>query len=218
MRRPVLAALGSGEYEPVTHPRAAMPAWLTTLLEFIPHPTAPAPSAPAASSWGGNGISESSSGLLFRAVKVRSYTGALQFAGGARALDAFPPVKSTLARKCDHWAVTTTIFPPTTTVKQIAALRDWCFVVAGDKKGPREYNVANVVYLTPAMQEALPYATVKSLRWNHFGRKNAAFLYAIHQGARWVYDTDDDNELLTPMIPVREIARDRATWREISMD
>jgi len=62
-----------------------MPAWLTTLLEFIPHPTAPAPSAPAASSWGGNGISESSSGLLFRAVKVRSYAGALQFAGEATA-------------------------------------------------------------------------------------------------------------------------------------
>ena len=68
----MLAALGSGEYEPVTHPRAAMLAWLTTLIEFILHPTAPAPSAPAASSWGGNGISESSSGLLFRAVKVRS--------------------------------------------------------------------------------------------------------------------------------------------------
>ena len=38
-------------------------------------------------------------------------------------------------------------------------------------------------------------ATGKLLRWNHFGRKNLGFLYAVQHGARWVYDTDDDNEL-----------------------
>ena len=38
--------------------------------------------------------------------------------------------------------VTTTIFAPTTTVKQIASLPDWCLVIAGDRKSPREYNVS----------------------------------------------------------------------------
>ena len=92
--------------------------------------------------------------------------------------------------------MTTTIFPPTTTIKQIASLRDWCLVIAGDKKAPKEYNVSGgAIYLSPADQEKLPFATGKLLRWNHFGRKNIGFLYALQHGARWVYDTDDDNEL-----------------------
>jgi len=32
--------------------------------------------------------------------------------------------------------------------------------------------------------------------WNHFGRKNLGFLFAIHYGAKVIYDTDDDNEIL----------------------
>ena len=36
-------------------------------------------------------------------------------------------------------------------------------------------------------------ATAKLLKWNHFGRKNIGYLYAIQQGASWVLDFDDDN-------------------------
>eukprot|EP00965_Chrysotila_dentata_P144801 4782887-Pleurochrysis_carterae.AAC.1 len=97
---------------------------------------------------------------------------------------------------CRMWAVTTTIFPPTKTVRQLAELPGWCLVIAGDKKGPEEYNVSgNAIYLTPDDQVALPFKLPRLLRWNHFGRKNAAFLYAVAHGAHWVYDTDDDNEL-----------------------
>eukprot|EP00966_Prymnesium_polylepis_P184415 4274583-Prymnesium_polylepis.1 len=39
----------------------------------------------------------------------------------------------------------------------------------------------------------MPFATSKLLKWNHFGRKNLGFLYAIQHGAQWVYDFDDDN-------------------------
>lgn len=31
--------------------------------------------------------------------------------------------------------------------------------------------------------------------WNHFGRKNIGLLFAIHHGAKVIYDTDDDNEI-----------------------
>ena len=85
-------------------------------------------------------------------------------------------------------------------MRQLAALPHWCLVVAGDKNGPKahEYNVSGAIYLTPADQERLPFAVARHLRWNHFGRKNVGFLYAIAHGARWVYDTDDDNELQRP--------------------
>jgi hypothetical protein len=43
--------------------------------------------------------------------------------------------------------------------------------------------------------EALPYNIIPLLRWNHFGRKNIGFLYAMHHGAEMIYDTDDDNIL-----------------------
>jgi hypothetical protein len=152
------------------------------------------------SSWAGNGISESSSGTLFRAIRVRKYAERRQFAtwtpsrAGQDPGRKIRPTKS--GRLCKNWAVTTTIFPPTATVKQIASLPEWCLVIAGDKKTPAHYNVSgSAVYLSPADQERLPFATGRLLRWNHFGRKNLGFLYALQHGARWVYDTDDDNEL-----------------------
>ena len=159
-------------------------------------------SGSASGSWASNGISESSSGTLFRAVRVRTYSDSRLFAAWKPPPQPPAPARS----RCKNWAVTTTIFAPTTTVKQIAALEVWCLVIAGDKKSPREYNVSgkHAYYLSPEAQEQLPFATRKLLRWNHFGRKNLGFLYAIQQGARWVYDTDDDNELqnLVPGIPI----------------
>lgn len=50
--------------------------------------------------------------------------------------------------------------------------------------GPAEYNVEGVTYLTPADQEQLPYQIVSLLPWNHFGRKNVGYLYAVHHGAK----------------------------------
>ena len=145
----------------------------------------------AGASWASNGISESSSGALFRARKVRSYRGLRRFeTWTADEAAARPPLRPHGGRMCKNWAVTTSIFAPTKTVRQLAALPNWCLVVAGDKKGPpaHEYNVSGAVYLTPSQQGELPFETAAHLRWNHFGRKNLGFLYAIAHGARWVYD------------------------------
>ena len=32
--------------------------------------------------------------------------------------------------------------------------------------------------------------------WNSFARKNVGYLFAISQGARFIWDFDDDNELI----------------------
>ena len=151
-------------------------------------------------SWASNGVSESSSGSLFRAVRAHKYDGPRLFDDAAKVrAKTKSGVPATTGKVCKNWAVTTTIFPPTTTVNQIAALPDWCLVIAGDKKTPKVYNVSGgAVYLSPADQEKMNFKTHGLLRWNHFGRKNLGFLYAIQHGARWVYDTDDDNELQRP--------------------
>ena len=50
--------------------------------------------------------------------------------------------------------------------------------------GPTEYDASGVTYLTPDDQDALPYRIANILPWNHFGRKNVGYLYAVHHGAK----------------------------------
>ena len=161
---------------------------LTGLLAYNYTTAQPCGSSPSSASsdggsWGSNGISESSSGELFHAVKVRTYSGERLFAKWQPGSKPSGPAKALRPKtgpQCKNWAVTTTIFPPTKTVNQIAALPDWCLVIAGDKKAPTQYNVSGgAIYLSPADQERMPFATGKLLRWNHFGRKNLGFLYAL---------------------------------------
>jgi hypothetical protein len=71
-------------------------------------------------------------------------------------------------------------------------------VVVGDRKSPPEYK-SRAVYLSPDDQERLPFATLAETPWNHFGRKNLGYLYAIQHGARMIYDVDDDNQLTVPI-------------------
>ena len=111
---------------------------------------------------------------------------------------------------CNHWSVVTTIFKPSEAVIRQAQLQNWCLVIVGDKKGPKDYPIPasmhghnanhteNVVYLTVdrqlELEEHLPL--LSHLPWNHFGRKNVGYLYAILHGATVVWDFDDDNLLL----------------------
>ncbi len=67
--------------------------------------------------------------------------------------------------------------------------------------------------------EALLYKIILLLQWNHFGRKNIGFLYAMHNGAEVIYDTDDDNILKVgsegkPFIPDFSLS-DLASWKDV---
>jgi hypothetical protein len=104
------------------------------------------------------------------------------------------------------WAVVTTIFPPTRLIKTLLHLDGWCTVVVADRKGLNEVDyVAQLgfhtnssmcfVYLSVDRQFELEYQVVKLLPFDSFGRKNIGYVFAIHHGAKVVYDTDDDNEI-----------------------
>jgi len=108
--------------------------------------------------------------------------------------------------KCTKWAVVTTIFEPSAAVEAVARIPSWCLVIVGDAKGPKTYNISypksRVVYLNEEDQltlaSTIPF--VSELPWNHFGRKNAGYVYAIMRGAKVVWDFDDDNLLLQDSI------------------
>ena len=179
------------------------PEVVVTRSEPCPLPEAVVPSrsepcpvcAPADGGWVSNTNSESSSGKLWSPVAQRSAEDAPPIVDPAHPPAPIPRVGSLV---CDKWVVTTTIFEPTELAHQVARHEDWCMVVVGDKKTPDEsvWSMSDrVVFLPWEDQLKLPYAIVPLLKFNHFGRKNIGFIYAIHHGARVIYDTDDDNFL-----------------------
>ena len=132
-------------------------------------------------------------GMLFKMKKFREFP--MQ---ELRKSNTDPNLWLDDARRCKQWAVSTTIWEPSKTLQQMARLKSWCIVVVLDKKTPVPFLVNNAVVLGVEDQKRLPYRIVRRLPWNHFGRKNIGFLYAVHHGAEVVYDLDDDNELLYP--------------------
>ncbi len=111
--------------------------------------------------------------------------------------------------KCDKWSVVTTIFDPSESIiKQANLGEDWCLVIVGDRKTPKEYKVngsSKVAYLDADYQESYLNQKfpdfMKKIPWNSFGRKNVGYLFAIDHGAKYVWDFDDDNLLLTDTFP-----------------
>lgn len=102
---------------------------------------------------------------------------------------------------CHHWSVVTTIFQATDAVKHQGSLPGWCLVVVGDKKSPPNFSFQSesTIFLSVERQillgERIPF--VKNLPWNHFGRKNVGYIFAILNGAKYIWDFDDDNMLIT---------------------
>ncbi|CAN0583099.1 unnamed protein product, partial [Laminaria digitata] len=80
---------------------------------------------------GADQASSATGGKVFKMKKVRAYKGKrLDF---SQRREHYPrPEESEM---CERWAVVTSIFDPTETVRQLAAASDWCVVVVGDKNG-----------------------------------------------------------------------------------
>ena len=104
----------------------------------------------------------------------------------------------------DKWIVITTINPPTPTIKRLASLQGWSVVVIGDSKTPKDWSLPNTTYLSIEKQISLGFSTTQLLRERSYQRKNIGYLYAILHGARVIYETDDDNELISEDIPFLE--------------
>jgi len=138
------------------------------------------------------------SGKLFSGAKIRDYHGANLEINTARQTfvedDKF---------KCANWAVCTTIFDASDALHEVCQhLEDYCLVVVADTKTPTNFTVhggCTFIHLSVKRQEKLQmYSTFASqIPWNHFGRKNLGYLYAIANGAKSIWDFDDDNKILS---------------------
>lgn len=141
------------------------------------------------------------SGKLWTPKHIRSWDGELLFNNGRTTPRVELPESTRSKCKSEQWVVVTTIFPPSPLLEQLATLPGWCSVVVADRKTPVDAwasllaNSTSMTLLTVAQQEQLPFASAAHTPWNHFGRKNLGYIYAVAHGAHIVYDTDDDNEL-----------------------
>ncbi|KAI8741865.1 glycosyltransferase STELLO1, partial [Biomphalaria glabrata] len=111
--------------------------------------------------------------------------------------DILPPLKrtknSTHVAPFEKWIVVTSIHPPTDDVKYLAQLPGWRVVVVGDVKSPANWSYQNCDFLSIGRQKLLNFKITDSLPYKSYARKNLGYLYAILNGAKFIYETDDDN-------------------------
>ena len=140
-----------------------------------------------------NELTSGVSGHVFTGEQTRTFTKRLQ---NTRMI----PMNRT--HICSKWAVVTTINAPTLSIHKVANQSNFCVVIVADRKTPtKEYlelESERVYFLSVEKQEKMQdMAITTELPWNHFGRKNLGYLYAIQHGADVVFDFDDDNELIS---------------------
>lgn len=95
--------------------------------------------------------------------------------------------------KHQKWIVVTSINNPTQQIVTLSKLKEFKLVVVGDTKTDLNWHLDNVIYLSLSKQKSLGYDIFKTTPFNSYTRKNIGYLYAIQNGAEFIYDTDDDN-------------------------
>jgi hypothetical protein len=115
----------------------------------------------------------------------------------------------------NKWIVITTINHPTKVFDALSKLDDWNILVVADKKTPKDWEFPGVTVLTIDDQLQLNYKIMQHIPWNHYGRKNIGYLYAISCGAKIIYETDDDNFLTTGVI---DLQPEYSDWVAVASD
>lgn len=118
----------------------------------------------------------------------------------------FPYVPTTLETYVPHldvlekhsvkskWIVITSVNHMTPSIQQMTTFEDYDVVVVMDVASPIvQHAEENIVYLTLEQQHNLNFYLHDHIPLNSYTRKNIGYLYAIQNGARIIYDTDDDN-------------------------
>ena len=93
----------------------------------------------------------------------------------------------------EKFIVITSIFPPTEAIEKFAKMKDWKVILVGDKKTPPGWGYPGVTYLSPEDQQEVSSKFSSLIPWNSYTRKNIGYVHAILQGARVIYESDDDN-------------------------
>ena len=89
--------------------------------------------------------------------------------------------------------IITTINEKSKAIEQYELKEDVKILLIGDKKSHLIESNDKLIYLSIEDQKSLGFKIVEKCPFNHYARKNIGYLYALEQGAEFIYDTDDDN-------------------------
>jgi hypothetical protein len=92
--------------------------------------------------------------------------------------------------------VVTSIAAPNPVLRALAEgslSRETSFIVIGDSKSPRDFNLDGCDFYGLERQRALPFEYAKLCHQKSYTRKNIGYLLAIAGGAEFIVETDDDN-------------------------
>jgi hypothetical protein len=94
--------------------------------------------------------------------------------------------------------VITSIFQPTSAVASFAQSAAFDSVlVVGDRKSPEHYPLEGVRFISFQEQKNTPWAIGTLLPSDHYARKMIGYLEAAAAGADVIFETDDDNRLIS---------------------
>jgi len=108
----------------------------------------------------------------------------------------------------DKFIIITSIFQPTEAIEKFSKFSDWKIIVVGDKKTSENWGFPGVTYISPEGQSEVSSIFSGLLPWNSYTRKNIGYLHAISQGAKVIYESDDDNIPLDNWVNEPEFSAD----------
>lgn len=99
------------------------------------------------------------------------------------------------------WIVVTSINDPTEQCRILANTSGFQLLVVGDLKTSQYWHLNNTIFLSLNDQNKLGFKSFQTVPFNSYTRKNIGYLFAIQHGAKYIYDTDDDN---APLVNLSE--------------
>lgn len=106
-----------------------------------------------------------------------------------------PTYKKSNCANITKWAVTTsdsTTLPLDMTML-FGSMKDWCLLVLTTHPSFSPSHLNNSIYLSSEEIASLPYKVVHITVLNSFNRKNIGYLYAIDNGAKIIFDLEENN-------------------------
>ena len=92
--------------------------------------------------------------------------------------------------------IITTINKPNSNIRSFSKgckNSNWDFIVIGDKKTPKNFNLLYGDYFNISKQKKLNFQFAKICPYNSYARKNIGYLIAFEKKTSFIVETDDDN-------------------------
>lgn len=146
---------------------------------------------------------------VWRPQKLRNFNGNLRVRGQIVPRLA---LKRPNREQCSNWAVLIASAAPAALAKQLSELPSWCVVIVAehDSHWAQWKNLVlqrkNLDYLSPQQQLRLDYSILRHLPRGHISFKSVGYLYAIENGAQFIWDADNSSVLKDPAVLTRLIA------------